>query len=81
MSGYYFFEFCYLVVVYINFLIIKYFMDFYFKFLFNGFFDGILWVFLDIFFFGSVAIVSVEIDGKFYENFDVQGLIVILFDS
>lgn len=55
-------------------------MDFYFKFIFSGFFDNILWVLLDILFFGSIKIGFVEIDGKFYSDFDVDKFFVKLFD-
>ncbi|BAL28823.1 AGE family epimerase/isomerase [Synechocystis sp. PCC 6803] len=81
MSGYHSFELCYLAAVYTNFLITKHPMDFYFKPLPNGFPDGILRVSPDILPPGSVAIASVEIDGKPYENFDAQGLTVTLPDS
>ncbi|WP_238546848.1 MULTISPECIES: hypothetical protein [unclassified Synechocystis] len=81
MSGYHSFELCYLAAVYTNFLITKHPMDFYFKPLPNGFADGILRVSPDILPPGSVAIASVEIDGKPYENFDAQGLTVTLPDS
>lgn len=81
MSGYHSFELCYLAAVYTNFLITKHPMDFYFKPLPNSFPHGILRVAPDILPPGSVAIASVEIDGKPYQDFDAQGLTVKLPDT
>jgi len=81
MSGYHSTELCYLAAVYQNLLIYKRPMDFYFKPYPGGFRDGLLRVAPDILPPGTIAIQSVEVDGKPYTDFDADGLTVKLPSS
>ncbi len=78
MSGYHSMELCYLASVYINLLITRQPMDFYFKPRPDGFKDRILRVQPDILPAGSVRIVAVTIDDQPYEHFDADALTVTL---
>ncbi|NDJ60515.1 MAG: N-acyl-D-glucosamine 2-epimerase, partial [Chloroflexi bacterium] len=76
--GYHSMELCYLSAVYINLLITKEPMDFYFKPMPNGFKDNILHVSPDILPPGSIRIEAVEIDGQPHTDFDAEKLTVKL---
>jgi mannose/cellobiose epimerase-like protein (N-acyl-D-glucosamine 2-epimerase family) len=78
MSGYHSTELCYLSAVYINLLITKQPMNFYFKPLAKNFKDGILRVSPDILPPGSIKITEVLIDDAPYTNYDATNLTVKL---
>lgn len=78
MAGYHSFELCYLASVYINLLVQKQPMDFYFKPKPGGFKDDILRVHPDILPAGSVVISAVTINDTPYTNFDAVALTVQL---
>ncbi len=81
MSGYHSMELCYLSAVYINLLITKQPMDFYFKPVPGGFKDNILRVSPDILPAGSIKIGACEIDGQPYADYDADALTVKLPDT
>ena len=81
MSAYHSTELCFLSTVYIDLMIKKRPMDLYFKPLPNGFKERKLRVKPDILPKGSIKIVSCEIDGQKYDNFDADGLVVQLPES
>ena len=78
MSAYHSTELCFLSTVYIDLMIKKRPLDLYFKPLPNGFKNRELRVEPDILPKGSIKIISCEIDGQKYENFDAEGLTVQL---
>ena len=78
MAGYHSFELCYLAAIYINLLIIKEPMDFYFKPQPGGFPDNILRVAPDILPEEAVYIKQVWIDGFPHKDFDAKGLTIKL---
>nr|MDJ0719392.1 N-acyl-D-glucosamine 2-epimerase [Prochloraceae cyanobacterium] len=78
MAGYHSFELCYLAATYINLLVFKEPMDFYFKPTAGGFPDKILRVAPDILPSGSIRIKQVWIDGIPYHDFDKDNLFVRL---
>lgn len=78
MAGYHAFELCYLSAVYINLLISKEPMDFYFKPMPEGFPDNILRVAPDMLPPGSVRIEQVWINGNPCDDFDADGLTINL---
>lgn len=81
MSGYHSMELCYLAAIYINLLITRQPMDFYFKPRPDGFKDRILRVQPDILPPGSIRLESVTIDDQPYQNFDADGLTITLPES
>lgn len=81
MSGYHSTELCYLSAVYINLLITKQPMDFYFKPQPGAFKDNILRVQPDILPPGSVRIGQVWVNEQEYTNFDANALTVKLPDT
>jgi hypothetical protein len=81
MSFYHSSELCYLSAVYINLLITKQPMDFYFKPQPEGFKDRILRVSPDLLPQGSVTLTAVTVDDKPYRDFDAAALTVKLPDS
>jgi hypothetical protein len=81
MSGYHSTELCYLSAVYINLLITKQPMDFYFKPQSEAFKNNILRVQPDILPSGSVQIGSCWINEEPYADFDAQALTVKLPDT
>lgn len=81
MSAYHSTELCYLSAVYINLLITKKPMSFYFKPRPDGFTRRILRVAPDILPKGSIRLTAVEIDGRPYSNFDPEELSIQLPDS
>lgn len=74
MGGYHIFELAYYAAVYINLIIVKKTMDFYFKPYPNAFKDNILRVQPDILPKGSIKIIKVSIDDKNYYDFDSDTL-------
>lgn len=78
MSGYHSFELCFLAAIYTNLLITKQAMDFYFSPKPNGFKDNKLYVAPDLLPKGSIKLQSVEINGKAWNDFDPENLIVNL---
>ena len=81
MSAYHSTELCYLSAVYINLLITKQPMNFYFKPRPDGFKDRILRVAPDILPPGSVRLTEVWIDDQPYAQFDADAMTVKLPDS
>jgi len=81
MSAYHSTELCYLSAVYLNLLIKKVPMNLYFKPRPDGFPDRVLRVAPDILPPGRVRLSSVEIDGRAYQNFDAEQMLVNLPES
>lgn len=78
MAGYHSFELCYLAAVYINLLVTKEPMDFFFKPMPGGFEDNILRVAPDILPEGSVRLIEVWLNGRSYTDYDENALTVNL---
>jgi anti-anti-sigma regulatory factor len=80
MAGYHSFELCFLASVYINLLVNKQSMNFYFSPNPSGLKDRILRVSPDILPQGAISIEEVTIDGVKYDNFDAKNLTILLPD-
>jgi hypothetical protein len=81
MSNYHASELCYLSAVYINLLITKQPMDFYFKPQPEGFKNNTLRVAPDLLPAGSISIGAVTADGEKYTNFSADNLTVKVPDT